>query len=90
MDLHHAARAVQMVPPPARRAFSDGLLMRAHAADKYVKRLRKLHPLWGDGSLRAAALACAQADDSAPHDPSLRGCYHLVLQSIDCRAPMGR
>lgn len=55
-DLHHAARAVQTVPQAARGEFCARLLWQAHVADKYVKRLRKLHPKWGDGSLRAAAM----------------------------------
>ncbi|OOY12605.1 hypothetical protein BMG00_01780 [Thioclava marina] len=28
----------------------------AHAADLYRKRLGRLHPIWGDGTLMAAAL----------------------------------
>lgn len=56
-DLHHAARAVQTVHTGAGAALSQQLLWHAHVADKYVKRLHRLHPAWGDGSLRAAALA---------------------------------
>ncbi|MEH6646199.1 DUF7742 family protein [Sulfitobacter sp.] len=56
-DLHHAAGAVQTVPVGARVAFCQRLFWQAHVADKHVKRLRRLHPQWGDGSLRAATLA---------------------------------
>lgn len=56
-DLVYAARAVQDAPAGARHARCRALVWRAHAADKYVKRLRKLHPEWGDGSLRGAVAA---------------------------------
>lgn len=46
-DLHHAARAVQRKPVSERGGFCRDLVWRAHVADKYVKRLRKLHPVWG-------------------------------------------
>lgn len=55
-DLSHAARAVLSVPPSQRSALCEGMLWRAHVADKYVKRLGKLHPEWGDGSLRGIAI----------------------------------
>lgn len=60
-DLHHAARVVQTVPVETRKKLCAQLVWRAHVADKYVKRLRKLHPLWGDGSLRAVAMQHPQA-----------------------------
>ncbi len=85
MDLHHAARAVQVVAPPLRAGFCNRLLERAHAADKYVKRLRKLHPAWGDGSLRAASLAYPCGSDSGPDSPSLRECYLIVLLALERR-----
>lgn len=56
MDLHYAARVVQCFPSAQQEWACLDLIWRAHVADKYVKRLHKLHPLWGDGSLRAAAL----------------------------------
>ncbi|WP_299414663.1 hypothetical protein [uncultured Sulfitobacter sp.] len=56
-DLHHAARVVQAAAPSARAQLCHDLIWRAHFADKYVKRLRKIHPLWGDGSLRHAAIS---------------------------------
>ena len=59
-DLHHAARAVAAVERADRARFAAILCWRAHVADKHVKRLRKPHPEWGDGSLRAAALAHPQ------------------------------
>lgn len=56
-DLHHAARALAERPVSERVDYAADLIWRAHVADKTVKRLRKLHPRWGDGSLRTVALA---------------------------------
>ncbi len=86
MDLHHAARAVQMVAPPLRAGFCDRLLERAHAADKYVKRLHKLHPAWGDGSLRAASMTYPCGSGCGPDTPSLKACYLVVLRALEHRS----
>jgi hypothetical protein len=55
-DLHHAALAILTVEPHNRAQLCKELVWQAHVADKYVKRLRRLHPYWGDGSLRAVAM----------------------------------
>lgn len=81
-DLYHAARAVQAVPPSKRERFCRELLWRAHVADKYVKRLGKLHPEWGDGSLRAAALAQIHMNQSGRVSLDLRGCMSTVLHCL--------
>lgn len=81
-DLYHAARAVQAVPSTHREQFCRELLWRAHVADKYVKRLRKLHAKWGDGSLRAAALAhCSMAQTGNDHS-DLQRCLLIVLTTF--------
>lgn len=81
-DLYHAARAVQAVQPIKRARFCRELLWRAHIADKYVKRLRKLHPDWGDGSLRAAALAQCPIGQRGNTPVDLLGCMLIVLTTF--------
>lgn len=76
MDLHHAARAVAVRDFD----FAAELCWRAHVADKYVKHFSRLHPHWGDGSLRAASVGEHQAED-VPTDALLRG-YHAVIESL--------
>ncbi len=78
-DLYHAACAVQAVSPPNREVFCRELLWRAHVADKYVKRLGKLHPKWGDGSLRAAALAQHTMVICGVDPADFRLCLMIVL-----------
>ncbi len=82
MDLHHAARAVQGAPRERREAACFHLIWRAHVADKYVKRLQKLHPLWGDGSLRAAALADLDGMAHWIMSPDILDCFALVSRVL--------
>lgn len=80
MDLYHAARAVAAVEPEQRAIFARTLCLRAHVADKYVKKLRKSHPLWGDGSLRGAAMAHSQV----PAEASISTLLHEYIDILQC------
>ncbi len=82
MDLYHAARAVQAAPPEGRNAACHELLWRAHVADKYLKRLKKLHPFWGDGSLRAAALAGRDSAEGWVMSPDMLACFVIVSRAL--------
>ncbi|WP_444465082.1 DUF7742 family protein [Rhodobacter capsulatus] len=55
-DLLIAARAVAVLSAPERPARLAQWLREAHWADLYRKRLARVHPLWGNGSLMARAL----------------------------------
>lgn len=54
-DLSVAARRLIGLPEVAWEQTVQDLLDRAHAADLYRKRLGRWHPLWGNGTLAAAA-----------------------------------
>ena len=55
-----------MVQPAAVRA----MLEKAHAADRFRKNCGRAHPLWGNGSLMAAALTeCGRAGEPRLSDP---------------------
>lgn len=82
-DLHHAARAVQQVEKTDQAAFCARLLWRAHVADKYVKRLKRLHPDWGDGSLRAAAMRSYSQLSERPNCPQWRAALQVVLAALE-------
>ena len=84
-DLNHAARAVQQVEKTDQAAFCARLLWRAHVADKYVKRLKRLHPDWGDGSLRAAAMCSCGPPVGRPNGPQWRAALQVVLAALDNR-----
>lgn len=82
MDLHYAARAVQIAQPQRREAAFVDLRWRAHVADKYVKRLRKLHPTWGDGSLRSVALADLGGTECVLISSDLLSCIAIVSRML--------
>lgn len=50
-DLITAARALEALAPPVRAQAAKAWLREAHAADLYRKRLGRVHPRWGNGSL---------------------------------------
>jgi hypothetical protein len=56
-DITTAAAALTAAAPPDRPRLADRLLAEAHAAHSYAKRFARPHPLWGNGSLMARALA---------------------------------
>ncbi len=53
-DVVAAAMAVRTLPASLRGDEIIRYLDRAHAADAYRKRLGKVHPFWGNGSLASA------------------------------------
>lgn len=56
-DLTAAAAHLAALPPALRPGAMTRLLQEAHAAHRYMRRMGRPHPLWGDGSLMARALA---------------------------------
>jgi len=56
-DLLAAADHLAALPEAARPAAMARLMDQAHAAHAYHRRFGRPHPLWGDGSLMARALA---------------------------------
>lgn len=71
-DLLAGARALSCLPEAAREALAERLLTEAHAAHHYAKRLRRPHPVWGNGSLMARALA------ELPPNPATGPCFSAV------------
>lgn len=59
-DLLAATRLLQTLPPADRAPMADRLIHQAHAAHHYHRRMGRPHPLWGNGSLMARALAGCQ------------------------------
>ena len=59
------------------------LVYRAHAADKYVKRLGKRHPEWGDGSLRAVAIQHNYTPIRTVQDEEWRRALALVIGRVN-------
>ena len=79
-DLRALARALLMVPKGARAALCAQVLREADAADRYVQRMGRDHPTWGNGTLLAAAARLPMAAEPALSDPDYCACCLLVLQ----------
>jgi hypothetical protein len=60
-DIAAAARAVMHLAATERMTRLERLFAVAHAADIYRKRTGRVHRLWGNGTLYAAAFAGCQA-----------------------------
>ena len=55
-DAVAAASLIRCRPPETWAATLQSLFDRAHVADLYRKRLGRMHPEWGNGSLTSAVL----------------------------------
>jgi hypothetical protein len=55
-DVMALARVLALFAKPQHRAICRQALEKTHVADKYRKRLGRLHPRWGDGSLMGFSL----------------------------------
>jgi hypothetical protein len=92
VDLSAAARRLWRLPRCLWHEEMARLLARAHAADRYRKRLGRVHPFWGDGSLAAAVhLEGPPPDQPFLSDPAFLEAFaeaiHAVL-SWRCRQDM--
>lgn len=81
-DMTAAARALLCFPKDRRaRAFAL-MITEAEAADKYRKVTGRRHPLWGNGSLMAAANARPQAPEPYLDDMEYCGIMALAFESL--------
>lgn len=81
-DLDLAARVLLNLPKVERRAVIARLIGQADIADRYRKRLGRAHPLYGSGSLMAAALR-HRHDAPARHcDDDYCACLAEVLDAL--------
>lgn len=85
-DVCSAARVLRRCPPDQRARLCERMIAEAEAADAYMKRFGRVHPLWGNGSLSAAARKRMLAPDAGFSDPEHCLCFDLVLQRLIRRA----
>jgi hypothetical protein len=93
-DVMALARALQAAPDSDRIEVGQLVMMHADVADRFRKRFARRHPLWGDGTLEAAARASGLAPASDLRNPAFRAAFGLALRAIDedklCRAARGQ
>lgn len=81
-DIREAARALRAAPAPRRVALCARLLREADWADRHTRRLGRVHPLWGNGTLLGAARARRLAPVGRFDDPEYCACFQMVVTAV--------
>lgn len=81
-DVSAAARVLLAVPPTDRNRLCTRMIHEAELADKHVGQTGRLHPLFGNGSLMAAARSRRLADEPGFDDPQYCQCFEMVLRHL--------
>jgi hypothetical protein len=84
-DLTAAARALLALPEAQREAAAGRLLCEAEAADRHRKRLGRVHPRWGGGTLEGAARGWPLAPPRPLADTEFLACLWLIIGAILAR-----
>lgn len=84
-DVVAAARALLAVAEADRDALSERMLDEAGWADACRKRTGRAHPVWGDGSLMAAALRRGPPPEPLLNDTEYCTCLIRVLEAVVAR-----
>jgi hypothetical protein len=85
-DVAVAGRVLLAAPPPARAALLARMLREADLADAWRQTTGRAHPVWGGGSLMAAAMARPRAPEPFLDDPDYAACLALVFEALVARA----
>lgn len=86
-DVVAAACALLARPDAERPVLMQRMLSEAAIADLYRKRLGRPHPIWGNGSLMAAARRRVRAAEPFLDDRDYCACLAMVFEAlIDWRA----
>ena len=81
-DVSNAARALLYVPRGLRAGLCARMIEETEAADSYVARVGRLHPLWGNGSLMSAARKRMLADEPGFDNVEYCECFEMVLRKL--------
>ena len=84
-DISAVARALLAEPMDRRGALCRRIFAGAALAMEHMTDSRRVHPVWGDGSLSAAARCFALADEPPLDDPDYLACTLAVLQALNRR-----
>ena len=81
-DVALVARALLALRPGLRMLALARMLKEAKYATMYVKKMRRMHPIWGNGSLTTAALRRPLAAERPVTDDEYRTLILLVLANL--------
>ena len=81
-DVMALARGLSGMPADHQRIACQQAYLRAHCADKFRKRLGRVHPRWGDGSLMAFALLTYRGKRDQDLDWAFMSALRTVLDQL--------
>ncbi|RBW60294.1 hypothetical protein [Ruegeria sp. A3M17] len=81
-DVSSAARALLNAAPADRERLCTRMINEAELADIYVGQTGRLHPLFGNGSLMAAARTRSLVDEPSFDDFQYCQCFEMVLRCL--------
>lgn len=81
-DVSAAARVLLNAPPDQRERLCRRMIAEAETADGHVSKTGRLHPLFGNGSLMAAARNRRLAAEPAFDDLQYCRCFETVLRHL--------
>ena len=81
-DVSAAARVLLTVPRPERDRLCARMLAEAELADRHVAATGRLHPVFGNGSLMAAARGRKLANEPSFNDIQYCQCFEMVLRHL--------
>ncbi|KIN60757.1 hypothetical protein Z945_1736 [Sulfitobacter noctilucae] len=85
-DVSGAARVLLKVPRESRSALCAQMFAEAETADRFLRKLGKLHPVYGNGTLRGAAFRHVPEPEPSFDNPDYRACFMEVLQRLEQKA----
>jgi hypothetical protein len=80
-DVSMAARVLRALPPEQRASRIRRLLREAELGDRHRRRTGLPHPVWGGGSLMAAASRMPRAAEPGFDDADYCRCWVIVLEA---------
>ncbi len=86
-DIEVATRALLHCPAATRPALIATLIAQAKTADSYRKRMGKLHPRWGSGTLMSAAARYPQTPRIDRMTPDALGAMALIIKTLQYQQP---
>ena len=81
-DVTAAARVLLGVAAAQREECCVAMLREAEHADRYTRRLGRLHPVWGNGTLLAAARTRRLQPEPSFDNLAYCACVEMVLRTL--------
>jgi hypothetical protein len=81
-DFDVMVRVLLQAPAETRAPLAAKLVHAADIGDRYRKKLRRIHPLFGDGTLTSAAQEQPRRAHPRHCDRSYRACLQIVLAAL--------